>query len=395
MAATLSAENWSQLWVPPGFLHGFCTLEPDTEVAYKVTAPYDKASERAVLWNDPGLALPWPIAPGEAVLSDKDRELPGFAAAAGWFPPGPAVSGPTPGAPAGGNGPVLVTGGEGQLALALEAAGSTVGMERVGRPAFDFDRPDSIRECFERVRPRLVMNAAAWTAVDAAEAEPDAAARANRDGPRLLAELCAAAGVPLLHVSTDYVFDGDKPGAYVETDAPSPTGVYGRTKLEGERAVLDACPQAMVLRTAWVYSHTGKNFVRTMLGAAQRTSTLRVVADQHGCPTNAADLAEAMLAVAARIEEEGFRPEWHGVFHAAGTGDTSWHGLAVATFEAAARHGRPMPEVVPIATADWPTPARRPLNSRLDCAKLQHAFGVRLPAWQPSLERTVAMLVGG
>ena len=173
---------------------------------------------------------------------------------------------------------------------------------------------------------------------------------------------------------------------------PSPTGVYGSSKLAGEQSVLAACPQAVVLRTSWVYAATGKNFVRTMLGAALKTNKLRVVGDQRGCPTNAADLADAIFAVAARIGA-GWRPEFGGVFHAAGNGSTTWHGLAVAAFEEASRHGRAMPVVEAIRTEDWPTPARRPADSRLDCSKLAQVFGVRLPEWRPSLARTVDAIV--
>ena len=288
---------------------------------------------------------------------------------------------------------ILVVGARGQLAAALADAGGPA-VRRLGRPALDFDRPDgvaaAVRDAMRDFGPALVVNAAAWTAVDAAEADPDAAARANRDGPALLAALCAEAGLPLIHVSTDYVFDGLKGAPYVETDPPCPTGVYGATKLAGERAVLAAGGRAVVLRTSWVYAATGRNFVRTMLGAA--APRLRVVADQQGCPTAAADLAAAVLAVAARLRE-GWRDEYAGVFHAAGTGATTWHGLAVAIFEEAARHGRPVPAVDAIATADWPTPARRPPDSRLDCGKLHRVFGVRLPAWRPSLAGVVDALL--
>lgn len=284
---------------------------------------------------------------------------------------------------------ILVTGGAGQVATELAQRAA---LARVGRPEFDFDRPETVEAAFRRHRPSLVVNAAAWTAVDAAEQQPEAAARANRDGPAQLARLCAAAGIPLIHLSTDYVFDGLKGAPYREDDPTSPTGAYGRTKLAGEAAVLELCERAAVLRTSWVYAAAGKNFVRTMLGAAQKTSALRVVGDQQGCPTNAGDLADAILAVAARIAA-GWQPGYRGVFHAAGSGSTTWHGLAVAAFEAAARHGRPMPVVTAIATADWPTPARRPPDSRLDCAKLERVFGVRLPPWRPSLDRTVAAIV--
>ena len=291
-------------------------------------------------------------------------------------------------------GPMLVTGGSGQLAVALERASRAHhrAVRRVGRPEFDFDHPERVAASFAEVRPSLVVNAAAWTAVDLAEANEAAASRANAEGPALLARLCASAGVPMIHVSTDYVFDGAKGAPYVETDPTSPTGVYGATKLAGEQAVLAANPRSLVLRTSWVYSPNGKNFVRTMLGAALKTSTLRVVGDQQGCPTSADDLAEAILAVAARIEA-GWQDGWHGVFHAAGEGSTTWHGLAVATFEEAARHGRVPPTVESILTRDWPTPARRPADSRLDSGRLAEVFGARLPPWRDGLARTVDALL--
>lgn len=291
-------------------------------------------------------------------------------------------------------GPILVTGGSGQLALALQAA-ATVPLLRVGRPDFDFDRPDTVAGIVARVRPWLVVNAAAYTAVDAAESDQDAAYRANCDGPAALAQQCTAAGIPFIHVSTDYVFDGSKGAPYVESDPVSPLGVYGRSKLAGEDAVRRSGAQAIILRTAWVYSATGKNFVRTMLTLGETRDRLSVVADQRGCPTAASDLATAILAIAARLRD-GFRPEYAGVCHAAGSGETTWHGLAVAAFEAAARHGRRMPEVVPITTADWPTPVQRPADSRLDCARLEAVFGVRLPPWRDSVAPTVdALLAAG
>ncbi len=285
---------------------------------------------------------------------------------------------------------ILVTGGTGQVATELVARGGA-DMVRVGRPEFDFDQPDTITATFDRVRPSLVVNAAAWTAVDAAEREPEAAYRANRDGPAALARLCARDGVPLIHISTDYVFDGSKDGSYTEEDETGPTGVYGASKLAGERLVLDSGARAAVLRTAWVYNATGKNFVRTMLNVAQKTDTMRVVADQHGCPTNAGDLADAILGVAARMAT--WDSAYAGVFHVAGTGSTSWHGFAKAIFAEAARHGRPEPTVNAITTADYPTPAKRPANSRLDCRKVGRVFGVQMPAWQPSLARTVDVMV--
>ena len=287
--------------------------------------------------------------------------------------------------------PILVTGGGGQLATALAevvlARGLTV--RHVGRPVLDFDRPGSVAEVFAAGVPWLVVNAAAYTAVDAAEDDADAAFRANRDGPAELARLCEAAGIPLIHVSTDYVFDGLKGTPYVETDRTAPQGVYGTSKLAGEHAVTVACSRAIVLRTSWVYSPTGRNFVRTMLAAGQRNRELRVVADQTGCPTSAPDLAKAILRLAARLLSGGWDDRWAGLYHVAGTGAASWHALALATFDAAARHGMAAPAVLPITTDQWPTKAKRPPDSRLDCGRFAAVFGLRLPAWQDGLARTV------
>jgi dTDP-4-dehydrorhamnose reductase len=293
-------------------------------------------------------------------------------------------------------GPILVTGGSGQVAQALGRLAPAQGVEVVvlGRPEFDFDQPETIRMAFASRPWRYVVNAAAYTAVDAAEADEAGAARANADGPERLASLCAEAGIPFIHISTDYVFDGSKGEPYQETDPTNPTGAYGRTKRDGEERVVQAGGQAIILRTAWVYADTGKNFVRTMLAAGARLPKLRVVADQKGSPTAAADLATAILGIIAVIERAGWQPRFGGIFHATGSGETTWHGLAVATFEAARRHNGPSPEVEAITTADWPTPAQRPADSRLDNSKLADVFGVTLPPWRESLARTVDHLLG-
>jgi dTDP-4-dehydrorhamnose reductase len=283
--------------------------------------------------------------------------------------------------------PILVTGGSGQVATALAEAGGDA-VQVVGRPAFDFDRPATLDAAFRAAAPWLVVNAAAYTAVDAAEDDRDAAYRANRDGPATLAGLCVEAGIPFIHISTDYVFDGAKGAPYVETDPTSPTGVYGASKLAGEESVLAAGGKAIILRTAWVYSWTGRNFVRTMLRLGAERDRLRVVADQRGCPTTAADLADAILAIARRLRA-GWRDDYAGIFHAAGGGETTWHGLAVATFEEAARHGARPPAVEPISTTEYPTKAKRPADSRLNCDKLARVFGARLPPWRPSLARVI------
>lgn len=287
---------------------------------------------------------------------------------------------------------ILVTGGTGQLATELaRQAGDAV--RRAGRPELDFDRPETIEAAFRDAAPSLVINAAAYTAVDAAESDAEAAYRANRDGPARLAELCGRAGIPLIHISTDYVFDGLKGTPYVEDDPTSPQGVYGASKLAGEHAVLRSGARVTILRTSWVYAATGKNFVRTMLNAAQRMPRLRVVADQKGCPTNAVDLADAVLAVARRLLR--WDDHFAGVFHAAGSGWTTWHGFATAVFDAAEACGAARPDVEAITTADWPTPVRRPPDSRLDCTKLARIFDVRLPDWRASVAPTVRTILAG
>jgi dTDP-4-dehydrorhamnose reductase len=287
-------------------------------------------------------------------------------------------------------GSILVTDRTGQLAAALANAAPARGLtlQCVERPVLDIEQPVSIAQVFSAHSPSLVINAAAYTNVDAAEDNAAAAYRANHNGPAELARLCAAACIPLIHISTDYVFDGRKGAPYVESDITAPQGVYGASKLAGEQAVLALCPRAVVLRTAWLYSPTGKNFVRTMLAAGERNSSLRVVADQIGCPTSAEDLAAVVLGVVRQLRD-GWNDRYAGIYHAAGTGAATWHELATVTFAAATRHGRRMPRVEPISTKEWPTKAVRPPDSRLDCHRLAAVFGLQLPAWPDSVGRTV------
>jgi dTDP-4-dehydrorhamnose reductase len=290
---------------------------------------------------------------------------------------------------------ILITGASGQLGreLALGAGARGLPFRAVGRPAFDFEAPESVAACFAATTPSLVINAAAYTAVDAAEANEPAARAGNHTGPLQLAQLCEAAGIPILHVSTDYVFDGAKGAPYVETDPTNPTGVYGATKRDGENAILATGAQAMIFRTAWVYAAHGKNFCRTMLAAARRLPALRVVADQRGTPTAAADLAAALLTVATRFKAEGWQPDWRGLYHATNAGETTWHGFATEIFRIAAALGEPAPALTAIATSDWPTPARRPADSRLDGTKLKTSLGIALPDWQTSLPAIVEALI--
>ncbi|MCX7372517.1 MAG: dTDP-4-dehydrorhamnose reductase [Alphaproteobacteria bacterium] len=282
---------------------------------------------------------------------------------------------------------ILFTGAAGQvggaLATALPARGFTA--LPTTRDSLDFDRPESITAAFHAARPDAVVSAAAWTAVDAAESNEAAAFRANAEGPAQLAAVCAAAGIPLIHISTDYVFAGDKPEPYTEADPTGPVSAYGRSKLAGEWGVLAANPRTIVLRTAWVYAATGKNFLRSMLALGATRPELRIVADQQGNPTASADLADAIGDVLLQLRD-GWRDEYRGIFHATAQGDTTWHGFAAAIFEASAG---PRPALHPITTAEYPTPARRPANSRLDGAKLQQVFGVRLPHWRQGLARVM------
>ncbi len=291
------------------------------------------------------------------------------------------------------SGGILVIGGSGQLARALAEAAGGRALRVVGRPECDFDRIAALPSLLAAAKPTLVINAAAHTAVDKAESDAAAAWRANRDGPAVLAAYCQAAGIPLIHVSTDYVFDGGKGAPYVEDDATNPTGVYGASKLAGERAVLAACARSIILRTSWVYAATGRNFVLTMLNLARTRDHLRVVADQKGCPTLAADLAEAILGIADILARDGWQNRFAGIYHAAGTGETTWHGLATTAITRAGTFGQPQPKLIEaIATADYPTPARRPTDSRLDCGKLARVFGLRLPPWEAALDRTLARI---
>jgi dTDP-4-dehydrorhamnose reductase len=290
---------------------------------------------------------------------------------------------------------ILVAGGTGQLAQSLiEASAQRVGWEltAVGRPALDLHAPLSLARAIAAVRPHVVVNAAAYTAVDRAESEPDLAFAINRDGAGALAKAAADHGLPIVHISTDYVFDGRKPGSYVESDGTAPQGIYGRSKLAGEEQVAAANPRSIILRTAWVYSPFGSNFVKTMLRLAVERPELRVVADQRGNPTYAPHLADAILAILPVLVEAppGGGP-W-GVYHAAGQGDTTWHGLAQEVMAAAAVHGRPSVPVRAISTEEYSTPARRPANSRLSCGTLARVFGITLPPWGEGVRQCVERL---
>jgi dTDP-4-dehydrorhamnose reductase len=282
---------------------------------------------------------------------------------------------------------ILVIGTNGQVARALAERGTAAGVavKLLGRPDLDLTEPSSIDRAIRAVGGDVVVNAAAYTAVDQAEAEPKMAETINGRGAGLVAEAAAALGAPVIHLSTDYVFDGHLDRAYTERDAPAPLSVYGRSKLAGEAALAEANPNHAILRTAWVYSPFGRNFVRTMLRLAADRDEVAVVADQQGSPTSALDIADGVIAVAhnllARPEDAGLQ----GVFHMTGGGETTWAEFATFIFEESARLGGPTARVRPISTAEYPTPAKRPQNSRLDCSKIARVHGVRLPPWQASV----------
>ncbi|HVY85329.1 MAG TPA: dTDP-4-dehydrorhamnose reductase [Caulobacterales bacterium] len=279
---------------------------------------------------------------------------------------------------------VLVFGKSGQLAQALaECAGDDVSIVALGRGACDLTQTSAIAMAIADAAPDAVINAAAYTAVDKAESEPEAAEALNALAPAAMAAACAARGVPFVHVSTDYVFDGAKSAPYIESDPIAPQSAYGRSKAGGERDVLASGARAAILRTSWVYSAHGANFVKTMLRLAATRDEIGVVADQFGRPTWARDLADACLASAKALVAG--KDEAAGVFHYAGGGDATWADFAEAIFAEAARRGLPNARVKRITTADYPTPAKRPANSRLDTTKIEAALGIRARPWREAL----------
>src|SRR5438552_292612 len=290
---------------------------------------------------------------------------------------------------------MVVTGREGQVVRALVERSSGSGFEVVplGRPALDLAGPsDDIVSAIETARPDVIVSAAAYTLVDKAESEPELAYAINEQGARAVACAAHSLAVPLIHLSTDYVFDGSKPTPYLEDDPTGPAGVYGASKLAGEQAVMAEHDNSAVLRTAWVYSPFGTNFVKTMLRLARDRDEINVVADQRGNPTSALDIADGILTVAANLHAKT-DPGQRGVFHMTGAGEASWAEFAEAIFAQSAEAGGPNARVKHIGTADYPTPARRPLNSRLDSSKLARAHGVRLPEWQLAVKQIVKRIL--
>ncbi|MBP1887312.1 dTDP-4-dehydrorhamnose reductase [Sinorhizobium mexicanum] len=286
---------------------------------------------------------------------------------------------------------VLVTGTSGQLVSSLierAAPLRDVKLIAIGRPEFDLTQPIPMREAIVAARPGVIISAAAYTAVDRAEDEPALAHAVNVVGAACVAEAAAKLGVPVIHLSTDYVFSGDDRRPRREDDETRPRTFYGATKLEGERTVASITPHHIILRTSWVYSPFGNNFVKTMLRLAESRDTLTVVSDQYGSPTSALDLATAILEIATQPHKDRF-----GLYHLAGTGETNWSGFARHILAVSRANGGPSASVRDIASADYPTRARRPQDSRLCTDKFEKTFGRRLPAWQTSVETVVRRLL--
>jgi len=280
---------------------------------------------------------------------------------------------------------VLVTGVTGQVGGCLLDLPPPAGIEWVpaGRELLDLAEPDRIAAAVERLAPDLVINCAAYTAVDRAESEPELADLVNHQGAAALAGACARLDAAMIQLSTDYVFDGTKPAPYLPDDPVAPLGAYGASKEAGERAVRAACPRHLILRTSWVYGPRGHNFVRTMLRLGRERDRLAIVADQQGAPTSAVALAGALAALSGRMAA-GWRPP-PGTWHLTAAGHTSWQSFAEAIFEIAEPRTGRRPVVEPIATADFPTPARRPANSRLDCSATERELGLALGPWRDAL----------
>lgn len=288
---------------------------------------------------------------------------------------------------------VAVTGLVGQVVSSLiERAPADVELIALGRPQLDLSVREAVLSTLHSARCDVIVNAAAYTAVDKAESEPDAAMRVNGEGAGYVAEVASQLRAPLIHLSTDYVFDGALGRPYREDDATSPTGAYGASKLAGERKVAAAHADHAILRTAWVYSPFGANFVKTMLRLGETREEVGVVGDQHGNPTSALDIADAVLAVARRMKADS-SPGLRGVFHMPGAGDATWADFAQAIFTRAETRGRRPVAVKRITTADYPTPAKRPANSRLDNGKLYDAYRIALPQWRDSLNICVDRLL--
>ena len=288
---------------------------------------------------------------------------------------------------------ILLTGANGQVGWELSHRGGQRGLEilALDRSDLDITDPVSVSNEVNRSNVSLVVNAAGFTAVDQAESEPELAFAVNRDGPAYLASACGKAGIPLVHISTDYVFDGKKEGAYLVTDRVSPLSVYGKSKAAGEMEVKKRLREHLILRTGWIYGIHGHNFVKTMLRLGREREVVYVVTDQYGCPTYAADLAATILDIAARFLEGG-QIHW-GTYHYCGKGVTTWHAFAEEIFRLASGYASlKVKRVEPISTSEYPTPAQRPTSSILDCSVLENTFNIHPRPWAESLAHMLEVL---
>ena len=282
---------------------------------------------------------------------------------------------------------VLVTGSNGQVGYCLvqQLRQQNADFLALDRDQLDITQRQAVWQTVSDYRPDVIINAAAHTAVDKAESEVEQAFAINRDGAAYLAEAAQQIGAAMLHISTDYVFDGQATQPYTETDATAPQGVYGQSKLAGEQAVLAACSRSIILRTAWVFGEHGHNFVKTMLRLGRERDSLGIVSDQHGAPTYAGDIAAALLHIAHHITQD--KPTEYGIYHFSGKPYVSWYQFAEAIFQQAQQQGilANTPQLLAIATPDYPTPAKRPANSCLQLDKIQQAFGISPSDWQQAL----------
>jgi dTDP-4-dehydrorhamnose reductase len=291
---------------------------------------------------------------------------------------------------------ILIFGRIGQVGWELRHKLACLGqVTSVEYPEIDFSKPDSIRAAVRTVQPAVIINAAAYTAVDRAESEPELAMAINGTGPGVIAEEAKRLGSLLVHYSTDYVFDGTKKGTYVETDAPNPVNVYGKTKLEGDEAIQAVGGEFLILRTSWVYGARGSNFLLTMLRLARERSELQIVDDQIGAPTSSECIAQATAGILAQLlAPAGSRLDGRsGIYNLTSMGETSWYGFAKALLsQSAATYGFSVPKLIPINTSEYPRPATRPFNSRLSCQRLAQTFGISMPSWEETLSLVLETL---
>ncbi|MBU1711476.1 MAG: dTDP-4-dehydrorhamnose reductase [Proteobacteria bacterium] len=291
---------------------------------------------------------------------------------------------------------ILVTGSEGQLGWEILRQASFFNIEAIGLdlPCLDITVEPGIMKVFKEYKPDILINAAAYTNVDKAETDERACFAVNVNGPENLAAACKNAGIPMIHISTDYVFDGTNKTPYTEKDPVSPTGIYGKSKAEGENVVRNILEKHIILRTSWLYGVHGHNFVKTILKLGKEKEVIGVVSDQSGSPTSAADLAETLLIIASRIQNN-YEIRF-GTYHYCGEGITSWHGFAEKIIETAKKHSPVTTELVkPLTTGEYPTKAKRPPFSALDCSLIQERFGITPKPWQKSLEAVIERIFSG